>query len=440
MGAWDSFRTGQAARGALEDRRDREAYGEAFALGGYDAAEEEAGSRGDFETAGRVQAGQRRNIELARENATVLGNAATSLLQLPYEEREERLMQMRPYLESLGIPTERLDTFDPTDEALEGIRAINGKFTEFEDIVVENGNIVGLRADGTHAVIGPSVPGAAPQGYQRGEDGQMRPTPGSPVPGMAGYRFNEHGAIEEIDGYGDSIPGRQAQATIDYTARRPGGRGRSSGAGADGAAGQYTIADLAPQERTYINQSRADGERARRIARDLARFEHLNRTQATGELNSINILDPELQEMRSISEGLVSFMRQPGEGAMSDGDAARFRASLPSVGKLGPANSNIIRAFQAASQNSVDYVTFLEYFASHHGTTTGASELWDEYLNANPLLDDRGEFIAQRQNWRQYFGVGGQETQRRIGARGAPGEEEADQGAGDNNSDPLGIR
>lgn len=422
MGVWDSFGVGMRQRGALEDHRNQLAEGDAFRTGGYDAAETEAASRGDFEGAQNIgttaQAKQRSAIEHARATATVMSNAASGLMGVPYEQRRARLQQMAPMLQGYGIPSATLEGFDPTDENLANVRAMDGHFSQYQDLQVVNGNVVGIKADGSHDIIGEHLPEATPSGYDHGgEGGNLRGQPGGPVPGVEGYRFSADGrSIEEIPGYSGTLDARAKEASIDYTGRR--------GFGTNGRNGSDNLSRLTPQERTFVMDARNTATRWANITRSLDRFEVLNREQPTGDFQQFNYLDPKAQEMRSITSGLVSFMRQPGEGAMSDGDAARFQASLPGMDKYGAANTNIIQGLRAAAQNTRSYAEFLDYYAGQMGSTSGAQETWNEYLNATPILTEQGQFNPHRQTWQQFFNVSGGQS---GGMRGGGG-------------DPLGLR
>jgi hypothetical protein len=59
----------------------------------------------------------------AMEVQTVLGNAASTLRNVPYEQRRQALEQMAPQLAQMGVSPEQLQGFDPTDGAIDGIVA-----------------------------------------------------------------------------------------------------------------------------------------------------------------------------------------------------------------------------------------------------------------------------------------------------------------------------
>lgn len=175
---WGSFgagvRLGGALRAQREERERTQRYGDAYSQGGWAGVADAAGGEGDMETAGDAQ-GRANDAEetahaRATRNFTVLGNAATSLLGVPYEQRGARLQQMAPMLEQMGLDPAQIAQFDPTDENLANIRGLQGQFSQYSDIRQQGDAIVGVRPDGSVEVLRQERP-TAPQGYQWNEDG-----------------------------------------------------------------------------------------------------------------------------------------------------------------------------------------------------------------------------------------------------------------------------
>lgn len=191
---WGSFERGLRIGGALrrekEQRQREQQYGEAFQLGGWDSVASTAGGMGDFETANTAQGyandQQQNRTQQAQRHFTVLGNIATSLLGVPYEQRRPRIQQMVPLLTQMGLDTQAILAYDPTDEALQNVRALQGQYSQFTDIRNQGDDIVGVRPDGSVQVLrqgqrsaGRRDPGA---GYQWTDDSQtaLEPIPGGP--------------------------------------------------------------------------------------------------------------------------------------------------------------------------------------------------------------------------------------------------------------------
>lgn len=214
MGVWDSFAQGMQIGGALRQQSRERQYGQAYQQSGWGGVADAAGGQGDLQTANAAQGiqadQQEAAIARAQRNATVLSNAATSLMGMPYEARRQRIQQMAPMLESLGLPADQITGFDPTDEALGNIRALQGQFSQYTDIRQQGDAIVGIRPDGTAEVLRQERP-AAPSGYQWNQDGSaVAPIPGyqGPVGGgggggqapPSGYRWTPDGNLQPIPG------------------------------------------------------------------------------------------------------------------------------------------------------------------------------------------------------------------------------------------------
>lgn len=182
---WGAFAGGMQIGGALRQRQQQREYGQAYQQTGWEGVRDTAGGYGDLETAqgaqGVMDNQQETAIARAQRSAEVLSNAATSLMGMPYEQRMARVQQMAPMLSQMGIDEAQLSQFDPTDENLASIRAIQGQFSQFTDIRQQGDAIVGVRPDGSVEVLRQEAP-QAPQGYRMAPDGQsMQFIPGGPA-------------------------------------------------------------------------------------------------------------------------------------------------------------------------------------------------------------------------------------------------------------------
>lgn len=172
---------------------------------------------------------------------------------------------------------------------------------------------------------------------------------------------------------------------------------------------------LTADERRAVESARARARDQREMLPHLRQFEEYNRTQPTGSLGQIigntwNLApvlgdiemipgEPREAEMYRILQRLTPRQRQGMPGAASDRDVSMFRGSLPGLNVPGPANSRIIRNLEREAAESQAYAEFLDWYWPQRGTTTGAEEMWAQYLRADPGME-RG--------WRAYF-VGGQQ-------------------------------
>lgn len=146
------------------------------------------------------------------------------------------------------------------------------------------------------------------------------------------------------------------------------------------------------------------------------RAEGLLSRQATGGIYSVPVLgnvvgmfDPEIRELDAIQSSVARQNRQPGEGAISDFDAQQFLAMSYGKDKPTATNKALIQARREANDAIIQRRQFGEWYQGRFGTLSGFEEAWDRYVQDNPIFDPNGEgrLNAGRQQWRQYFGAGG---------------------------------
>lgn len=161
-GVWDSFaqglEIGTAMRARREQRQRTADYGHAFQEGGWSGVAQTAGAQGDLQTADAAQGNdaqqQQGVLQHAQRTAAVLSNVATSMQSLPYDQRRQRIEQMAPMLAQMGIPQDQIAGFDPTDENLANVRALDGHFSQYQDIRTgQNGEILGVLPNGQVQVL-----------------------------------------------------------------------------------------------------------------------------------------------------------------------------------------------------------------------------------------------------------------------------------------------
>lgn len=151
---------------------------------------------------------------------------------------------------------------------------------------------------------------------------------------------------------------------------------------------------------------------ARHAAELAAEFLTLNRQRTTGVgrslMGPLNVMDPTVRRMESITNELTPLMRQGLPGAASDRDIEMFRGATVGVGNPGETNRRTAEAAMAAARRVQAHAQFMEWYASTNGNLDGAQEQWDDYADANPLFQagPNGALTVPRQQpWRQYFGI-----------------------------------
>jgi len=156
----------------------------------------------------------------------------------------------------------------------------------------------------------------------------------------------------------------------------------------------------------------------RKIEQKATRFlELLEKQQTGGVWRAIpgsgmveSAFDPEIQEMRSISDYLTPLMRKGLPGAASDKDVSMFRGSTVGTDKLSEVNRVIGRGHQAAARNARGRVEFFEAYLNKNQRMSGAEEKWNKYLENEPIFDPKStkadpRFNKYRKSWQEYFGL-----------------------------------
>lgn len=159
-----------------------------------------------------------------------------------------------------------------------------------------------------------------------------------------------------------------------------------------------------------VQAARQGVARARRAEGLLAR-------QKTGGIYAVPVLggvagmfDPEIRELDAIQSEVARSKRQPGEGAISDFDAKQFLAMTYGKDKPTETNRALIQGQRLADDARLQRRQFTEWHYNTFGSTTGAAEAWDRYIQDNPIFSPESESAGapslnpQRKNWRQYFG------------------------------------
>jgi len=178
-------------------------------------------------------------------------------------------------------------------------------------------------------------------------------------------------------------------------------------------------------------------DKNRELKMDLERFRELNDKGISGPSNEIagvgrvkTWLNPDLQEMDSLTARLVPTMRQGLPGAASDLDVAMFKKAGVQKTVDKQVNANRIAALKSALDNQDDKAQFDRDFFSVHNHMQGAEKAWKKYLNANPIFlhnkknsSDLYELNPDRKTYREYFGGAARATT-----------------LGEAKEDPLGIR
>ena len=145
-------------------------------------------------------------------------------------------------------------------------------------------------------------------------------------------------------------------------------------------------------EKVLVDMSEGD-TLAREAKQQAQRFLALNKRQASGPLYGLPVVgwvtgfSDAAQEMDKITAELARKQRQPGEGQVSNFDAAQFLKASLARGKNYGTNLNIGKAVMAASDLRIAQSEFIANYLAINGHLTGSKEAWNRYLESNPIFD-----------------------------------------------------
>jgi len=127
----NAFAQGAQIGGAIRNAQTNNKLAPMVAAGDYKGAAQYAGSRGDAQGAEYYNAQYKDALAqmseadkaAAAKRAEDLARTAYGLKGVPYEQRRAALQQQMPLLQQMGVDSQVLSQFDPTDQALDGVLA-----------------------------------------------------------------------------------------------------------------------------------------------------------------------------------------------------------------------------------------------------------------------------------------------------------------------------
>lgn len=167
-----------------------------------------------------------------------------------------------------------------------------------------------------------------------------------------------------------------------------------------------------------LREKEDEGVRSARVGISNARrAEGILGRQKTGGAFAVPVLGPvlgafdkDIRELDAIQAETARSKRQPGEGAISDFDAAQFLAMTYGRDKPTETNRALIQAQRLANDSALQKRDFSDWYFQTYGNTRGMNEAWGRYAQDNPIFDPASEATgspalnAGRKQWREYFG------------------------------------
>jgi len=157
-------------------------------------------------------------------------------------------------------------------------------------------------------------------------------------------------------------------------------------------------------------KDQSEAEQRQAVLRDLTEFEELNRKYFPGffppqmaAMLPTFMQSADQQRAQMLASGMARGQRVPGEGTVSDFDAAQFLKMTGGLTMDKATNEKFVKAQKAALELADEKQRFREAFVQANGTLQGVETLWKQYTNANTIFDKSGNMNPNRQSWADYY-------------------------------------
>jgi len=114
--------------------------------------------------------------------------------------------------------------------------------------------------------------------------------------------------------------------------------------------------------------------------------------------------DPDASTFRTIAAAMQRNAYVPGEGQISNFERQLFAQANLDLGRPMQTNFDLIEANRIAAERAIERSKFFERYFSVNRTLSGADDLWEQYINNNPILikDDKGQIVKNRNRANSY--------------------------------------
>jgi len=135
--------------------------------------------------------------------------------------------------------------------------------------------------------------------------------------------------------------------------------------------------------------------------------------------------DPDAARFRTVAANMQRNAYVPGEGQISNFERELFAQANLDLGRPMKTNYDLIEANRVAADRAIERAKFYDRYFAVNRSMSGADELWDQYLNANPILmrNEQGEIVSnpnRAKSYEEYFrsvAGGGRQMQEPSSAR-----------------------
>jgi hypothetical protein len=114
--------------------------------------------------------------------------------------------------------------------------------------------------------------------------------------------------------------------------------------------------------------------------------------------------DPDAARFRTVAAQMQRNAYVPGEGQISNFERELFAQANLDLGRPMKTNFDLIDANRIASERTIERAQFFERYFAVNRTMSGADELWQTYLENNPILirDQAGEIVKNPNRAKSY--------------------------------------
>jgi hypothetical protein len=135
--------------------------------------------------------------------------------------------------------------------------------------------------------------------------------------------------------------------------------------------------------------------------------------------------DPDASRFNTIAKNMQRNQYVPGEGQISNFERELFQQASLDLGRPMKTNYDLIEANRIGADRAIERAKFYDRYFAVNRSMSGADELWDQYLNANPILiqNEKGEIVSnpnRAKSYEEYFrsvAGGGRQMQEPSSAR-----------------------
>ncbi len=353
---------------------DKELYAKSFSKDGYSGVAQTAGARGDFQTAGAMEAaafaGDQRERQTQQweqqdymDGLKFLGDQAQGLKSLPIEARGAEALRIIE-----NSPFNSPEVRSSIEAAMADGKLTDDELDGFTRSIMDGATQIQMEIDANN----------------RQQDLDYR---------------DERDAVKDAQWEKSYDLDARRAATAETAAQAELAKAMTEAQTAPALQGLPTAVQsrIVGQELDVLNQSDSRLSALREIATLTDQFNEIAENygaQGEGLINDFGqIFSMKTSDLKQISNKLVPAMREAGSGPMSDKDAEMYRSSIVNVNNTRKTNLRVAKSYAASVENEEAYNEFLRWGQAQYGYGSQQQliQTWNQYADENPLYNGEGD-------------------------------------------------